>query len=96
MTEREFQVGDVISVNTRFDCHDFKVTKVTPKTATAEEIPITLAPGLETKPFLEPIKMRRTYRIDDVAKGWKFYKVDFIPAARADLYTKISIRPAGE
>lgn len=95
MNEREFQIGDVISVNTRFDCHDFKVTKVTPKTATAEENPITLAPGVQTKPFLEPIRMRRTYRINDI-KGWKFYKVDFIPAARAALYTKISIRPAGE
>ena len=93
MIEREFQIGDVISVNTRLDCHDFKVTKVTPKTATAEEIPITLAPGVETKPYLEPIRIRRTYRINDI-KGWKFYKVDFIPVAHTALYTKISIRPA--
>ncbi len=93
--EKEFQIGDVISVTTRFDCHDFKVTKVTAKTATAEEIPITLAPGMQTQPILEPIRMRRVYHIDKVA-GWAVYRVDFIPAERGALYTKTSIRPAGE
>lgn len=93
LSERQFQVGDIISLNTRFDSHEFRVTRVTTKTATAEEIPITLAPGMKTKPMLQPIRMHRTYLVREILDGWKTYAIAFIPAARGALYNKICVTP---
>lgn len=90
---KEFQVGDIISAIVCGDSHDFRVMKVTKTTATAEEIPIELAPGIKTSPVFEPVKVKRLYSVTELFENWNVWDVEFIPRAIGQNFEKISVRP---
>ena len=90
---KEFQVGDIISAIVCGDGHDFRVTKVSKTTATAEEIPIELAPGFKTTPAFEPVKVKRLYSVTEPFENWHIWDVEFIPRAIGQNFQKISVKP---
>lgn len=90
---KEFQVGDIISAIVCGDGHDFRVTKVSKTTATAEEIPIELAPGFKTSPVFEPVKVKRIYSVTELFKNFHVWDVEFIPRAIRQNFEKISVKP---
>lgn len=90
---KEFQVGDIISAIVCGDGHDFRVTKVSKTTATAEEIPIELAPGFKTTPAFEPVKVKRLYSVTEPFENWHVWDVEFIPRAIGQNFEKISVKP---
>lgn len=93
---KEFQVGDIISAIVCGDGHDFRVTKVSKTTATAEEIPIEfaeLAPGFKTSPIFEPVKVKRLYSVTELFENWHVWDVEFIPRAIGQNFQKISVKP---
>lgn len=90
---KEFQVGDIISAIVCGDGHDFQVTKVSKTTATAEEIPIELAPGVKTTPAFRPLKVKRLYSVTELFENWHVWDVRFIPRAIGQNFEKISVKP---
>lgn len=90
---KEFQVGDIISAIVCGDGHDFRVTKVSQTTATAEEIPIELAPGVKTSPVFKPIKVKKLYSVTELFENWPVWDVEFIPRAIGRNFEKISVKP---
>ncbi len=90
---KEFQVGDIISAIVCGDGHDFRITKVSKTTATAEEIPIELPPGFKTSPVFEPIKVKRLYSVKELFENFHVWDVEFIPRAIRQNFEKISIKP---
>ncbi len=89
---KEFRVGDIISAIVCGDGHDFRVTKVSKTTATAEEVPIELAPGLKTSPVFEPVKVKRLYSVTELFENWHVWDVEFIPRAIGQNFQKISVK----
>lgn len=90
---KEFQVGDIISAIVCGDGHDFRVTKVSQTTATAEEIPIELAPGVKTSPVFKPIKVKKLYSVTELFENWPVWDVEFIQRAIGQNFEKISVKP---
>lgn len=90
---KEFQVGDIISAIVCGDGHDLQVTKVSKTTATAEEIPIKLAPGVKTSPVFEPVKVKKLYSVTELFENWHVWHVEFIPRAIGQNFEKISVKP---
>ena len=90
---KEFQVGDIISAIVCGDGHDFRVTKVSKTTATAEEIPIEIATWVKTAPAFEPVKVKRLYSVTEPFENWHVWDVEFIPRAIGQNFEKISVEP---
>lgn len=90
--EKEFKIGDIISIADISETHDFKVTRLTSTMAVAEEIPITLFPGFQTTPIMKPIKVKRKYTEEKLSETFYVWKIDFIPKLGDRFRYKISIR----